>query len=163
MSKGSQQRRLSVRVVLAEIHFFLEEPTMANYCDFEIVCHGEPETLDRFAHYVLDSIEQDPGNQRHEVYVPLDDGTFGDFDENKDVPRLWLSKGNEIERTKTGDIRIVGWCNWEVPITWLEQVSNLMPGISFSVNATIEYELYQTWRVADGQSDMTYEEFIPVR
>ena len=38
-----------------------------------------------------------------------------------------------------------------------------MPGISFSVNATIEYELYQTWSVADGQSDMTYEEFIPLR
>ena len=82
------QRELSVRIGPTEVLLFLEEPTVSNYCDFEFIVHGEPETLDRFAHYVMDSIEQDPGNKRHEVYVPLDDGTFGDFDKHKDVPGL---------------------------------------------------------------------------
>ncbi len=118
--------------------------------------------VDRFAHYVSNSIEQDPGNQRHEVYVPLDDGTFGDFDKRKDVPGLWLSEGKEIQWTKTGDLRIVGWCNWKVPITWLEQVSNLM-SVSFLVRANIEHELFQCWDVSDGHGDMTHEEFIPLR
>jgi hypothetical protein len=63
-----------------------------------------------FAGYFMDSIEQDSGNKRNEVYVTLDDGTFGEFDEDKDVPGLWLSEGEEIQRTKDGDIRIVGWC-----------------------------------------------------
>jgi hypothetical protein len=93
----------------------------------------------------------------------LDDGTFGDFDKRKDVPGLWLSEGKEIQWTKTGEIRIVGWCNWEVPITWLEQVSNLMPGIRFSVDAVIESELMQNWVVSDGIGEMTHEEFIPLR
>lgn len=136
---------------------------MANYCDFQITVHGEPEALDRFACYFTDSIEQHPGNDRNEVSVPMDDGTFGDFDEDRDVPRLWLTKGEELQRAKDGDIRIIGWCKWNAPITWLERVSNLMPGVSFSVRATIEHELFQTWEVADGQGNLTHEEVIPLK
>src|ERR1700722_12773132 len=113
---------------------------MPNYCNFQITVHGEPEDTERFAGYFSDSIEQAPGNERNEVYVPLDAGTFSDFDSDRDVSRLWLPKGNEIQRTKHGDMLIEGWCTWEVPTAWLEKVSNLMPSLTFSVKATIEHE-----------------------
>jgi hypothetical protein len=136
---------------------------MPNYCDFEITVHGTPEDAERFSGYLRDSVEQDPGNKRNEVFVPLDDDTFGYFDRDSDVAGIWLKKGKEIQRTKRGDMQIVGWCAWEVPTTWLEQVSNLMPGLSFTVKATIEHELYQTWEIEDGQATLKHEELIPIR
>jgi hypothetical protein len=131
-SRSNCQNRLTA--VNHYLTFFWKN-TMANYCDFVIDVQGEAESLDRFARYFMDSIKEDAGNPRNDVFVPLDDGTFGDFDEKTDVPYLCLSKGKEIQRTESGDIRIIGWCKWETPITWLENVSNLMPGVSFSVQA----------------------------
>ena len=136
---------------------------MANYCNFVIDVQGEAESLDRFASYFMDSIKEDAGNPRNEVFVPLDDGTFGDFDAEKEVRYLWMPKGKEIQWTESGEIRIVGWCNWEPPITWLESVSNLMPGLSFNVCNTIEHELFQHWDVADGHADLRKQDYIPLK
>ncbi len=136
---------------------------MANYCDFSIHVYGDPETLARFTGYFTDSIKRDTENERQEVYVPLNDGTFGDLDEDKDVLGVWLERDAEIQRLENGDLHITGWCKWNAPIRWLEQVSNLMPGILFAVKATIEHELYQEWKVSDGCGTLTLEKFIPLR
>jgi hypothetical protein len=136
---------------------------MANYCDFEIGVHGDPDVLEHFAGYFADYINQDPANNRNEVYVPLDDGTFGEFDEDTDVPYLCLSKESRIRRrSKNECIRLYGWCKWTAPIKWLEQVSNLMPGIMFFVQATIEHELFQEWEVVYGHAQLTNEEVVPL-
>ena len=135
---------------------------MPTYCDFSITVHGTQEDAERFSRYLCEGSEEKHGDERNEIYIPLDDGTFGYIDPNKDVAGIWLKKGNEIQRTKHGDIQIVGWCAWEVPTTWLEQASNLMP-LSFTVEATIEHELNQTWEIADGQAILKHEELIPIR
>jgi hypothetical protein len=135
---------------------------MPNYCDFEICVHGEPETLNHFAGCFMDSIKQVPGNDSNEVYISLVDGKFGDFDHDNGVSHLWMTRGEEIQWTDSGDIRIVGWCKWDPPIRWLEHVSILIPGISFSVRDTVENELYESWHVGDGQVCLTHEEFIPL-
>ena len=136
---------------------------MPTYCDFEITVHGTPEDTERFSRYLCDGTEEKHGDERNEIYIPLDDGTFGYIDPKTDVAGIWLEKGKEIRRTTHGDIRLVGWCAWEVPTTWLEQVSNLMPGLSFTVHALIGYVLNQTFEIADGQATLIHEELISIR
>lgn len=134
---------------------------MANICSFRIKVHGQSEDVERFLGYFRDSMEDGPGDgSNDEVYVRLDDGTFGEFNPKEDIPYLWMLKEG-VQITPNGDVYIDGWCNSQPPITYLEQVSNLMP-IWFSVGCTIEHELLQDWKVSQGCSDLIYQEIIPV-
>lgn len=94
--------------------------------------------------------------------VPFENAA-DNFDEDTDVPYLCLSKKSRIRRrSKDECIRLDGWCKWAAPIKWLEQVSNLMPGIMIFVEATIEHELFQEWEVIDGHAQLTNEEVVPL-